>query len=387
MLTGWRPLYGFGVSVVRRFQEERALQTAGSLSYTTLLSLVPLLTVALAIATAFPVFGQALEALQGFIVHNFLPDARAVKPVMDAINAFASNAARLTAIGLIGFMVTAVMLMLTIDNALRRIFRVQRERSVLHRAVVYWAVITLGPLLIGVSLSLSSIAVGASLGALKLGELEGEVLSVLPFVFTCVALGLLYAIVPFRHVELRHAVLGAVLAGIAFEFAKRGFAFYLSRVPTYRLIYGAFATVPIFLVWLYVSWVVVLAGAVFTAMLPGWHLRHAGARAAGSVFAEALSVLSMLEQAQEKGRVPPLRHLARQARLLPYECERILERAAELGWAARAEGEGWVLARDPETVKVEDVFRAFVYDAAASGVSQADFGLSLREFARRNRPA
>ncbi len=387
MLTGWRPLYGFGVSVVRRFQEERALQTAGSLSYTTLLSLVPLLTVALAIATAFPVFGQALEALRGFIVHNFLPDARAVKPVMDAINAFASNAARLTAIGLIGFMVTAVMLMLTIDNALRRIFRVQRERSVLHRAVVYWAVITLGPLLIGVSLSLSSIAVGASLGALKLGELEGEVLSVLPFVFTCVALGLLYAIVPFRHVELRHAVLGAVLAGIAFEFAKRGFAFYLSRVPTYRLIYGAFATVPIFLVWLYVSWVVVLAGAVFTAMLPGWHLRHAGARAAGSVFAEALAVLSMLEQAQEKGHVPPLRHLARQARLLPYECERILERAAELGWAARAEGEGWVLARDPETVKVEDVFRAFVYDAAASGVSQADFGLSLREFARRNRPA
>ncbi len=387
MLTGWRALYGFGASVVRRFQEERALQTAGSLSYTSLLSLVPLLTVALAIASAVPVFSQAVEALRAFIVHNFLPDARAVRPVMDMIDAFAGNAARLTAIGLIGFMVTAVMLMLTIDNALRRIFRVQRERSVLHRAVVYWAVITLGPLLIGVSLSMTSIAVGASLGALNLDALVGEVLAILPFVFTCVALGLLYAIVPFRQVELRHAVLGALLAGIAFEFAKRGFALYLSRVPTYRLIYGAFATVPIFLVWLYLSWVVVLAGAVFTAMLPGWRFRHGGPRAPGAQFSDALAVLSMLEHAHCGGGVPVLRHLARQARLLPYECERILERAAELGWVARAEKDGWVLARDPQTLSVGDVFRAFVYDAAAAGVAEADFGLSLREFARRSRPA
>jgi len=386
MMTGWRPLYGFAESVVRRFREERALQTAGSLSYTTLLSLVPLLTVALAIASAFPVFAQALDALRAFIFNNFLPDARAVRPVMDMVDMFARNAGRLTAIGLIGFMVTAVMLMLTIDNAMNRIFRVQRSRSFLQRAFVYWAVITLGPLLIGISVSMTSFAVSASLMRLNLDAFVGMALGFLPFVFTCVALALLYAIVPFRQVELRHAALGALLAGIAFEAAKRGFAFYLSQVPTYRLIYGAFATVPIFLVWLYVSWVVVLAGAVFTAMLPGFRLGPARSQAPGHAFVEALAVLAALERAQEGGRVLALRHLARQVRLLPYQCERMLERAADLGWVARGERDTWLLARDADAITVGEVFRAFVYDAQAAGVPEADFGLSLREFSRRRPP-
>ncbi|MGE5639370.1 MAG: YihY family inner membrane protein [Clostridia bacterium] len=381
MMTGWRALYGFATSVARRFREERALQTAGSLSYTTLLSLVPLLTVALAIASAFPVFAQAVDALRSFLVHNFLPDARAVRPVMDMLDAFAANAARLTAIGLIGFMVTALMLMLTIDNAMNRIFRVQRRRSMLQRAFVYWGLITLGPMLIGISLSMTSYVVAASLGKFNLDALANTLLGILPFLFTCIALGLLYAIVPFRQVELRHAVIGAILAGIAFELAKRGFALYLSRVPTYRLIYGAFATVPIFLVWLYVSWVVVLAGAVFTAMLPGYRIGRE--RPQGHQFLEALALFSALVRAHEDGRVEPLRHLARQARLLPYECEQILERAAREGWVTRAEREGWVLARDADSLTVGDVFRVFVYDSAAGGVLKEDFALSLRDFTRR----
>ena len=387
MTSGWRALYGFCLSVARRFKEERALQTAGSLSYTTLLSLVPLLTVALAIASAFPVFSQAVEALRAFLVHNFLPDARAVRPVMDTIDAFARNAGRLTAIGLLGFMITAVLLMLTIDNALNRIFRVQRRRSVLQRAFVYWALITLGPLLIGLSVSMTSFAVTRSLGSLRLDALASAVLGVLPFLFTCVAFGLLYSIVPFRQVEARHALVGAVLAGIAFEVAKRGFALYLSQVPTYRLIYGAFATVPIFLVWLYVSWVVVLAGAVFTAMLPGFRLRAHEPRPAGHELAEVLSLLSLLARAHGKGRVVPLRHLARYVRLLPYEAEGLLERAARCGWAVRAEKDGWVLARDADAIRLDELFREFVYDEAAVGVPRGDFGLSLREFSEKERPA
>ena len=383
MMTGWRGLYGFAASVVRRFRDERALQTAGSLSYTTLLSLVPLLTVALAIASAFPVFSQAVEALRGFLVHNFLPDARAVRPVMDMLDAFTKNAGRLTAIGLVGFMVTAVMLMLTIDNAMNRIFRVQRRRSILHRAFVYWALITLGPLFIGLSLSMTSYVVAASLGHLNLDAVANHLLSVLPFLFTCIALGLLYAIVPYRRVELRHAALGAIVAGVAFELAKRGFALYLTRVPTYRLIYGAFATVPIFLVWLYVSWVVVLAGAIFTAMLPGFRMRHEGPRGPGHQFVEALAVLAVLVRAHEKGRVEPLRHLARHARLLPYECEQILERAAARGWVTRTERDDWVLARDADALTVGDVFRLYVYDAEAAGVTKEDFAVSLRDFSRR----
>lgn len=382
-MTGWRLLYGFGIAVTRRFEEERALQTAGSLSYTTLLSLVPVVTVALAIASAFPVFGDAVATLRSFILNNFLPDARGLLTVMDAIDAFTRNAGRLTAIGLIGFMVTALMLMVTIDNALNRIFRVQRRRSILQRMFVYWALITLGPVLVGLSVSMTSLAVDASLGALQLGSVADAVLRLLPFLFTCIALAMLYAIVPFRHVPLHHAIIGALLAGLAFEFAKRGFALYLRQIPTYRLIYGAFATIPIFLVWLYVSWVVVLGGAVLTAMLPGFRL-GADRQPPGHELGQGLAVLTLLARAHESGQVMQLRHIARRARLLPYECEQLLERALRQGWVARSERDGWVLARDPGSLTVGDVFAAVVFDAAASTVRQEDFALSLREYAKRD---
>jgi membrane protein len=259
-----RQFLDFCRAMVRRFREERATQTAGSLAYTSLLSLVPLLTVALATASAFPVFEHAIEALQNFLFENLLPDAPGGNAIIEQIDTFMRNTGRLTAIGIIGFMITAVMLMLTIDNALNRIFRVQRRRSVLRNVFVYSAILTLAPGLIGVSLSLTTMALTASVGSVYL----------VPFSFTCAALSLLYGVVPARRVDLRHAVMGGIVAGIGFELAKRAFAFYLQQVPTYALIYGAFATIPIFLVWLYVSWVVVLAGAVFTAMLPGLSLRN-----------------------------------------------------------------------------------------------------------------
>src|SRR5688572_20506054 len=295
--SAWRGYADFCLAVFWRFYEERGLQTAGSLTYTTLLSLVPLFTVALAVATAFPVFDQTMAQLQEFVLENFLPDARGIDTIAEQITEFTQNAARLTAIGLGVFLVTAVMLMVTIDIALNRLFRVQRTRPMLQQVLMYWAVITLGPVLIGISLSMTSFAVGASLGWLKLGFVADSVLSVLPFVFTCAALTLLYSVVPYRYVRLRDALIGGVLAGIAFELAKRGFAIYLARFPTYTLIYGAFATIPIFLVWLYMSWVVVLAGATLTAMLPAY--RYAEAKPIpGRDFMDALLVLTVLARAQ-----------------------------------------------------------------------------------------
>src|ERR1041385_3118755 len=148
-----RAAWEFIVALVTRFREERLTQTAGSLTYTTLLSLVPLFTVALAITTAFPVFDEWISSLQLFILENVLPDTPAVDTLIEQINSFTQNAARLTAIGLVGFVVTSVMLMLTVDNALNRIFRVYRRRSIIQNVFIYWAVITLGPLLIGGSLS------------------------------------------------------------------------------------------------------------------------------------------------------------------------------------------------------------------------------------------
>jgi membrane protein len=374
-----RAFWEFVVALVNRFREERATQTAGSLTYTTLLALVPLFTVALAAATAFPVFDEWIASLQSFILENLLPDTPAVNVVMTQVNAFTTNVGRLTAIGVAGFAVTSVMLMLTVDNALNRIFRVQRRRSMVQNVFVYWAVITLGPVLVGASLSATYLAVRESLGALSLDIVADALLGVLPFLFTCAALVLLYGVVPARPVEWRHALAGGILAGIGFEMAKRGFAIYLSRVPTYTLIYGAFATIPIFLVWLYVSWLVILTGAIFTAMLPAYRAKPERHRVPGEALADALGVLGALARAHAEGRVVALNSLARELRMLPDRCEAILERAAARGWTARTGGDGWVLARDATGIRVADVYRVYVFDAEAVGV-HPDLGLSLREF-------
>lgn len=377
--SAWRGFADFCRAVFWRFYEERGLQTAGSLAYTTLLSLVPLFTVALAVATAFPVFDETIGALQLFLLENFLPDAQGIDTIADQITAFTSNAGRLTAIGLIFFFVTAVMLMTTIDTALNRLFRVQRSRPMLQQVLMYWAVITLGPVLIGLSLSTTSFAVGASFGWLRLSIVADAVLRVLPFVFTCAALTLLYAVVPYRHVRARDALIGGVLAGIAFEFAKRGFAVYLARFPTYSLIYGAFATIPIFLVWLYMSWVVVLAGATLTAMLPAYRYAE-GKPIPGRDFVDALLVLSVLARAQVEGGPVRLRDISNRLRLMPHRCEAVLERAARLGWTARTDKDGWVLARDADLLPVSEIYKAFAFDAETWQIGSTDLTINLREY-------
>ena len=369
-----RQFLDFCWAMVRRFREERATQTAGSLAYTSLLSLVPLLTVALAIASAFPVFEHAIETLQNFLFENVLPDAPGLDAIIDQIDSFMRNTGRLTAVGIIGFMVTAVMLMLTIDNALNRIFRVQRRRSLLQNIFIYWAILTLAPVLIGVSLSMTTYALAASVGFVY----------VVPFLFTCAALSLLYGVVPARSVEVRHAVLGGVIAGIGFEVAKRAFALYLQQVPTYKLIYGAFATIPIFLVWLYVSWVVVLAGAVFTAMLPAYNAKPEVRMKPGERLAEALGALAILARSHAEGKVVTLNSLARQLRAHPYRLEELLVRAAARGWVAHTERDGWVLARDAQSIRVGDLYQEFVFDSAGVGVPEADLGLSLQAYVDRD---
>jgi membrane protein len=379
-----RDLADFALAVAHRFYDERSLVTAASLTYTTLLSLVPLFTVALAASTAFPVFDQAVGALQTFVFENFLPDARGVDTIAEQIQSFTENAGRLTAIGTVFFAVTAVMLMLTIDDSLNRIFRVQRRRPLLQQVLMYWGVLTLGPVLIGGSLSASSFAIGASFGMLRLDDFAELLLRVLPFLFTCAALTLLYAVVPYRYVELRHAVAGGVLAGVAFEAAKRGFGLYLAWFPTYRLIYGAFATIPIFLIWLYVSWLVVLAGAAFTAVLPGYHgAASERRRVPGQDFADALAVLDMLAQSHRDGRVTRLRHIARRIRVLPYRAERVLERMAALRWVARTEKDGWLLARDADSIALADIYREFVFDPERFALTGLDLKLSLRQHSER----
>ena len=262
----WRDIGAVGRALAHHIFEDRLTQAAGSLTFTTLLSIVPLLTVALALSTAFPAFDRVMDGLQDWMIENFLPDA-GLDEVVDQLNLFTEGVGRLTAIGLSLLGVLAIMLMLTIDDVLNRIFRVERKRPFAQRLMMYWAVLTLGPLLIGVGISMTSALVVSSLGLVSLDSLAEGALRLLPFVLTWGALATLYILVPNRHVPVRHALAGAFIAGIAFELAKRGFAVYVSHFPAYEIVYGAFATLLIFLVWMYVSWLIALAGATLTAML------------------------------------------------------------------------------------------------------------------------
>lgn len=367
-----------------RFTEDHCLEVAGSLTYTTLLSLVPLLTVALAVVTAFPVFGNFTSGVDDWLARNVLP-AQISSAITKYLAQFAEKAAQLTALGIVFLAVTALLMMLTIDQALNGIFRVHRERSIAQRLLIYWAVLTLGPILIGVSLTMTSYLVSISLGLAKGVPLVGELLLLLvPILLTSVAITLLYLWVPNRRVHLRHAVIGGLLAGILFELMKRGFGFYVTRFPTYTAVYGAFAAVPIFLVWLYFSWVVVLLGATVTALLPGYYRSDRRGGAAGQQFYDALSLLDRLMQAQRSGEAPPLAQLARDLRLAPEMCERLLARMEKAGWVAQAGGERWVLARDAGSLAATDVYRLFVLDARAGNDALATLVLEHQsDVARR----
>jgi membrane protein len=264
----------FAMELGRRLDEDRCMLTAGSLTYTTLLASVPLLTVALAMATALPVFNRFIVDLQDWVALNFLPDAVGLDVFFDQLGEFAEGAAGVISVGTAIFAATALVLVITVDDAINRIFRVPRKRHLAKRLAIYVAVLILGPLLVGASVSMTSYLVVDSLGALNLGWLTQSVLRFLPFVFTCAALALVYYAVPNRQVSPRHALAGALIAGLAFEAAKRGFAIFITKLPTYAVIYGTFATVLFFLVWIYISWLVLLAGATLTAMLPEYGERR-----------------------------------------------------------------------------------------------------------------
>jgi membrane protein len=257
-------IFGFARYLVRSITSGHSLQVASALAYTTLLSLVPLIAVTAGFLGALPGFSQFEDMIRDFVFENFVP---AYGATIDAyLGQFAERASQLT-LGGIGFLVViALMLMATIENAFNDIWRVSEKRGPLLRFLIYWLVLTLGPILVGAGLASTSYLLAVS-GTEELIELERRLLSVLPFLMTTIALVLLYILVPNCHVPVRHAVIGGISAAILFESAKYGFAYYISTVPTYGAIYGALAVLPIFLVWIYISWVIVLLGAQLTYSL------------------------------------------------------------------------------------------------------------------------
>jgi membrane protein len=364
-------LANFVVLVYRRFKEERCFQLCGSLTFTTLLALVPLVTIMLTVVTAFPVFDEIVQTLRSFVTANMVPEASS-SLITVYVQQFSDNAARLTALGIVLLAVTSIMLMLTIDRAFNTIWRVKRPRPLIQRVLIYWSVLTIGPLLVGGSLSLTSWLVTQSMGLGKqVPELTIAVLKLVPLMLTSVAFGFLYRTVPNRQVTVLDAAVGGIIAAFAFEAMKIGFGHFVARIATYKLVYGTFASLPIFLMWIYLSWVVVVFASVITAVLPYW--RTGGVllkQPPGAQFVEAVEILKMLYRAYGDGRVLNLQQLRIAVKLSWEDAEAILDKLVAAGWVAKLQGNGWVLARDATAIRVGDVFQMFVFGREAADVSE-----------------
>jgi membrane protein len=372
-------LIEFGRMVAWRFEEDRCMQIASSLTFTTLLAIVPIVTVALTLITAFPAFRSVTEELQSFLLQNMLPESAEV--MVGYAEQFTANAAKLTAVGIVFLAITAGMVLVTIDRALNQIWRVPRPRTSVQRVFIYWALLTVGPILIGASLSITSWLVSLSLGLVKEIPYAGIVLlKMVPMLLTGIAFALLYITMPNRRVLVRDALSGGFLAALAFEGMKQGFAFYITQFPTYKLVYGAFAAVPIFLLWVYLSWLVVLFGAVSAAVMPEWRERVSHVEpAAGGQFFDALQILRVLWEAHRTGEIVTVLRLHGLVKEPVHRIEAILDAMSGVQWVGRV-AHGWALIRDAAEISVADVYRLFVFQTGAKRPSR-QAGQALDELA------
>ncbi len=294
--------------VVLRFIEDACTYRASALTFTTLLAIVPLMSVTITILSAFPTFTKMMLPAQNFIFTNFVPETG--KIVQQYLLTFAQQATRLSVTGIAALFVTSILMMFTIERALNQIWRVRVTRKGASAFLLYWAVISLTPLLLGLSLVLSSYIFSLPWlnGSLKyIGQEVSRFLAWSPFVLTVVAFNLLYLVVPNTKVKFSHAFIGAVVAAILFETAKYGFGVYIRRFNTYELIYGAFATLPLFFLWVYWVWVIVLLGAEIAHGLSAQYARRAGPKL--DPLSHAVRWLGHLWQAQQDGRTVSLEDL------------------------------------------------------------------------------
>ena len=376
-----------------RFREDRLGITASSLTFTTLISLVPMFTVMLAVFSAFPMFSTFQAALQKYFLQSLVPDSIA-NPVLGALTQFAAKSNRLGTLGLVVLFLSAIALMLTIDRTLNAIWRVRTPRPIAQRVLVYWAAATLGPLLLGVSLSFTSYAVSVSQGFVP-ASLPGGVsvvLAAIQFVLLAAGTAGLFHYVPNTHVRWRHAIAGGVFVAFGLELAKRGLAWYVGQVSTFAMVYGAFATLPILLIWIYLGWVIVLLGAVIAAYAPSLQMRVSRwPDTPGSRFHLAVVVLRQLAAAQaQPKRGLNASELSETLRTDPLQIEPILDTLVAIDWVGLLDEAGnsrYVMLCDPDTTPATRLVAQLLLEPAPSMEAfwkRAGFGeLTVRELMAR----
>lgn len=367
-LTPSQRILGFAGFAWTRFLRARSLQAAGSLTVTTLFALVPLVTLGLTVLTAVPGFKVLLMRVRELLLTQMLPDA-ASRIIALYMSHFSNNASQLRLAGTLVLVVAAGMAMMTVDRAFTEIWRVRAQRPLATRLVTYWALLVFGPLLVGIALTLSTTLFKAWLGFSSHGMhwLPRLLLDLLPAIAIITALTAAYRWLPHRHVPLSHALAGGISAGLGFELMRWLFSFYLHNFHAYTLIYGAFAAFPIFLLWIQLSWSLVLGGAVLTASLPHWHgdawrvpREHPDQR-----FRDALQVVRLLMGTGDRGLALPV--LQRRVRLGYDDLETVLEPLAVAGLVRQVRPGGWLATAGAWRATVGDVWVLFHRGPLAGG--------------------
>lgn len=358
---------GLAEFALRHAISKNLTQVAASLTFTSVLGIVPLLAVILALFTAFPLFDDFRLALEEFLAANLMPPAVSAN-VMAYLNLFAAKASGLTAAGTLALVVTSIMLLRTIDEALNAIWQVERQRPLGQRILVYWAILSLGPVLIGASLWASSVLAQQSASVLEHVPLATTLtLTLLPLAASVLGFTGLFMAVPNCRVRWRDALAGGLFSAVALLLMRTGFAYYLSRFPSYTIIYGAFAILPIFLLWIYLSWLAVLSGATIAATLPALREHRRGAPPyPGDGLVHAMLTLHQLWQGQ--GQVPPgqtVRDIATRTGLSASQALAALQRLHALGYAAADDNKResrWLLSCDPRTARLRPLVQALLLD-------------------------
>ena len=252
-------------SLWERTASDRLSLIASSLTFTTIMAVVPLLTVALAIFSTHPVFLDLQKVLQKWLIDSLVPDAIA-RQVLGSLTQFTAKAHRLGFAGFVVLVGSTLALVLTIDHTLNNIWRVKARRSIWKRLLVYSALLAFGPMLLAASLWLTTTVAIWSESLVGVSSVR-MFYNALEFALVWAGLTALYRYVPNARVMSRHALLGALFAAGLLEIAKKGLTIYLLKMPAYSMIYGAFATVPVLLIWIYLAWLIVLIGAEIAASL------------------------------------------------------------------------------------------------------------------------
>jgi membrane protein len=369
----------FTLYSLRRFNADGCFAASGALSYAALVSLVPLAVIGLGTLSVLPVFSQLHDQILALVFKYFVPSIG--EQAGWWFRAFANSAAQTTAIGVVGIAATGILLLATVEDQLNLIWRVTSPRPWGQRVLAYWALITLGPLLVGLSLSLSTYfeiaARRAGFGQeafqwLESGWLHG-VARTIPALLEFSAATLLYWLIPNCAVRWRDAARGALVATGAIEILKIGFAIYIGAMSYYQTVYGALAAIPIFLLWMYISWMAVLLGAEVAAALPLWRIdERVGKTSAGGVrLGLSLALLASLVRAQRTGAARTTQELAVELGVATTVIDEHMEPLATAGFVAHTQSGSWVLAWNPETATLRDLYDALQLPFAGSWLGNA----------------